>query len=301
MRWIALNASVGTASAKNESRDVKIAQALLNVYLRNKKKIALGITGKINDETNKAILDFQSNYLKISKPDGRIDRGGMTYRGLVENLKKSFTVQAIVPPTFGIVTWESEGAEGGIFHSRKLHVPSNSSGLTIGRGYDFRQKNQTTVISDLTSAGMNVKYIQILKKAVGFYGNSAQQFIIDNDLLDFEIPPEVQKKLFKISYENEANEVKRICNLKRVVNEYGETDWVKLDKNIKDITVDLKFRGDYTEKTRKFLQNSIANNDLASFKKEIMSKNNWTKVPEDRFARRKKFIEKKEISNKKAA
>ncbi|MEX0729512.1 MAG: hypothetical protein WED00_03675 [Aquisalimonadaceae bacterium] len=41
-------------------------------------------------------------------------------------------------PQKGLLTFEAEGTEGGRFHSRHLHVPSGMSGLTLGRGYDFR-------------------------------------------------------------------------------------------------------------------------------------------------------------------
>lgn len=283
---------------------MKIAQALLNVYLRSKNKSALKITGKINDATNQPILDFQTNHMKKIKPDGRIDAGGATYRALIEVLKKSYTKKAIVPPTFGVVTWASEGAEGGYYHSRKSHVPSSWSGLTIGRGYDMKFKSQSKVLTDLTSAGVDTKQIQIIKKATGLYGDTAKQFIIDNDLLDFEISPEAQKKLFKISYDSEAKEVKRLCALKDVVSNYGKTDWANLNFYIKDIVIDLKFRGDYTVKdTMKFLQKRISENDLKSFKDEIVKKSNWVNVPEDRFNRRKKYIEKAPVTdtNKKVA
>jgi len=292
MRWISLYASVGTATGKNSSRDLKIAQALLNVYLRSKSKLALKITNKINDATNQAILDFQTDHMKKTKPDGRIDAGGSTYKALIKVLKNSYTQKAIVAPTFGLVTWESEGAEGGLFHSRKLHVPSNYSGLTIGRGYDMKEKKKTTINSDLTSAGIDTKTIEILKKAVSLFGTTAKQFIIDNDLLDFEISPEVQKKLFKISYDSEAKVVKRICKAKTNVDDFGKVDWDKLNNSIKDITVDLKFRGDYTSSSRKFIQQSIADNDLDAFKKEIVKESNWPNVPADRFKRRKQFIKK---------
>lgn len=302
MGWISLYASVGTATGKNSTRDLKIAQALLNVYLRSIKKPALKITLKINDATNQAILDFQTNHMKMTKPDGRIDAGGGTYKALIKVLKNSYTKQAIVAPTFGLVTWESEGAEGGLFHSRKLHVPNSASGLTIGRGYDMKQKTKTTVNSDLTSVGIDTKVIEVLKKSVGLYGATAKQFIIDNDLLDFEISPDAQKKLFKISYNFEAKEVKRICDKSGTKKAYGDTDWDKLDSNIKDITIDLKFRGDYTPNARKFLQKTIVDNDLDAFKKEIMKDSNWSNVPEDRFKRRKRFIEKaSSTSTKKVA
>lgn len=291
-----------TATGNNSPRDLKIAQALLNVYLRSKNKPTLKITNIINNATNQAIDEFQSDHMKKVKPDGRIDAGGATYKALIKVLKNSYTKQAIVAPTFGLVTWESEGAEGGYYHSRKLHVPGSWSGLTIGRGYDMKFKSQTKVLSDLTSAGVDSQKILVIKNAVSLYGNTAKQFIIDNDLLDFEITADAQKKLFKISYDDEAKVVKRLCTRSDVVNDYGKTDWDKLNSNIKDIVVDLKFRGDYTVTgTMTFLQESIADNDFEAFKKEIVKKSNWPKVPEDRFKRRKIFIEKVVSSSKKAA
>lgn len=292
MRWISLYASVGTATGKNSSRDLKIAQALLNVYLRSKNKPALKITTKINDETNQAILDFQKNHMNKIKPDGRIDAHGSTYNALIDVLKKSYTKKAITNPTFGVITWEAEGTEGGYYHSRKLHVPGSASGLTIGRGYDMRRKKKTTLNSDLMSAGVDTKTIEVLKKSIGLYGSTAKQFIIDNDLLDFEISPETQKKLFKVTYDAEAKVVKRICKSQANVKDFGKVDWDKLNQYIRDLAVDLKFRGDYTSSSRKFIQQSIADNDLDAFKKEIVKESNWPNVPPDRFKRRKQFIEK---------
>jgi hypothetical protein len=73
---------------------------------------------------------------------------------------------------------------------------------------------------------------------------------------------------------------------------YGECDWDKLDSTIKQVAVDLKFRGDYTGSTRKFVQKPIADNDFDAFKKVLVDESNWSKVPKDRFRRRKEFINK---------
>ncbi|EHD0094789.1 hypothetical protein JZN52_004401 [Vibrio vulnificus] len=63
-----------------------------------------------------------------------------------------------------------------------------------------------------------------------------------------------------------------------------------LNEKIKEVTVDLKFRGDYTPTAREYLQESIANNDLGSFKKIITNKSLWAKVPVDRFDKRVKYV-----------
>ncbi|HEX8528281.1 hypothetical protein [Allosphingosinicella sp.] len=58
-------------------------------------------------------------------------------------------------PKRGLVTFESEGVEkpGSKLHSRVFHVPTNSSGLTIGRGDDMKMKTKAQIAADLKSAG----------------------------------------------------------------------------------------------------------------------------------------------------
>lgn len=292
MGWLTVNSSVGASNASNKKKDVKLVQALLNIYLRNKKKTTLKITGKINKDTNQAILELQKTKFKKKKYDGRVDPRGDLYKVLIKIRKNSFSRRAITQPIYGIVTWNSEGSEGGRFHSRRLHVPNGNSGLTLGRGYDCKQKKQSKLSKELVAAGVKAKYVSILKKSSGLKGNKARQFIIDNDLLDYEITPAVQKSLFKTSYDEEAKIVKDISERKNIEKAYGETEWKTLNKYIKDIAIDLKFRGDYHKDSRKFIQKPIADNDLAAFTKQISNKSNWSNVPKDRFERRKNYLAK---------
>jgi len=206
-----------------------------------------------------------------------------------EPKKQIITVCQEIPDR-GIVTWNSEGMEGGRFHSRKLHVPSKFSGLTIGRGYDMKHKNSGKILNDLTSSGVDINNATIISMAAGKYGDDAEDYISTKGLQNFEISQCVQKKLFDISYLEQESEVKRICGKTDVVKKYGETKWDSLNPAIKDILVDLKFRGDYTGNSRNIIQKFVANNDLVGFAKEIEKLSNWPNVPSDRFKRRKDFI-----------
>lgn len=291
MASLSLSASVGKGS-KNNPKDVKLVKALLNVYFRTKKMAVLPITDKSNNDFETHIAIFQKDHLKSVKPDSKVNVNGSTFKNLKKVLDSTFKPIAISDPSYGVVTWQSEGAEGGRYHSRKLHVPSSSSGLTLGRGYDMRRKTQSTLTRDFSSVGIESQYSDKLKKAENLFGSTAEQFVIDNDLLDYQVTPEQQLKLFKISYEAESKEVKRICGKKDVVNLYGKTEWDTLNSYIKDLTIDLKFRGDYTPRARKIIQKSIADNDLATFKKVIKDKKNWSNVPKDRFDRRSNYIDK---------
>jgi peptidoglycan hydrolase-like protein with peptidoglycan-binding domain len=289
---IRIHNSVGK-QGKNTAKDVKVVQALLNAYFRNNKMTTLIVDGKCGPKTIASISDFQKSIVKLSSPDGRVDPGGKTFRALVSSLQNALKDgRAMVKPTEGIITFEAEGMEGGLYHSRILHVPGSWSGVTIGRGYDMGMKSTAKITRDLVSVSLDTSQAAALAKANTLKGEAAKQFIIENDLLDFQITPQQQKELFIITYKDEEKVAKEVCNRKAVVNEYGKCDWDNLNNKIKQIIVDLKYRGDYTRRSRKFLQPYIVDNDLVNFKKQMLDKNNWKSAPKDRFERRKAFLEK---------
>jgi hypothetical protein len=206
-----------------------------------------------------------------------------------------------VKPDRGTVTWDSEGTEGGKYHSRKLHVPSDSSGLTIGRGYDMKEKNAGTIVNDLTKAGVNKEDAEKISGAHGKQGDDARQFIKDNSLESFEVTLAAQKVLFETTYDSEASEAKRLATKDDVTTKYGTTDWDNLDPAIKDILVDMKFRGDYDGVAREKIQKFVVTNDLDGFAKSLCDRDNWKNVPQDRFKRRKEFLERAVEDKKKDA
>mgnify|MGYP000358962255 CR=1 FL=1 len=201
-------------------------------------------------------------------------------------------IKCKVEPSKGLITWAAEGNEGGQFHSRTLHVPSNSSGLTIGRGYDMKQKNAGKVVNDLVAAGIPSKQAKILAKGTGLKGVAAKKFIKDNKLTTYQITLCTQKNLFDITYKDEAAEAKRVCEKADVAKKYGKCDFDKMHPAIEEIVVDLKFRGDYNPNTRRIIQKAISNNDLEAFTKLMSKKAKWPNVPNERFKNRKMFLEK---------
>lgn len=214
--------------------------------------------------------------------------------------KKAVATSCKVSPDIGTVTWSSEGMEGGKYHSRKLHVPTSSSGLTLGRGYDLGMKNSGTVVNDLTKAGVAKDKALLIAKAVGLKGDKAKEFITKNKLEKFEISECGQKQLFDITYQAEAKEAKRLCEKADVTKAYGKCDWVKLELAIQEMLVDLKFRGDYNATARKRIQKLVSKNDFEGFVKVMTDKSHWKNVPKDRFDRRKKFLENALLEKKKA-
>jgi hypothetical protein len=204
-----------------------------------------------------------------------------------------------IEPDRGEVTWKSEGTEGGKHHSRRLHVPTDSSGLTLGRGYDMSKRQPADIISDLTRAGVVLKDAQTLSGAAGLTGDEARRFIRDHKLEKFEISLLGQKMLFESAYDDEAAEAERLCSKDDVTDTYGDCDWEKLDPAIRDILVDMKFRGDYTGAARTRIQKYVVANDLEAFAKALEKRSDWPNVPKDRFNLRVAFL-KKALAERKA-
>jgi Bacterial toxin homologue of phage lysozyme, C-term len=191
-------------------------------------------------------------------------------------------------PDRGGLTFDSEGAEGGKYHSRVLHVPGPSSGLTIGRGYDMGSKSAGEITADLVAAGVELAMAKKLSGAATLRGENAKKFIKEISLESFEISELAQKKLFETTFAAEERIARGVCER---ATEHGVCKWDELHPAIQELIVDLKYRGDYTVRTRKTIQPLIVANDLPGLAKAMADENTWKGVPADRFARRKAFME----------
>ena len=201
------------------------------------------------------------------------------------------SAQDPVPP-YGLITWEVEGNEGGPYHSRKLHVPSATSGLTLGRGYDMKNRSSAKINQDLTASGVPAADAGKIAMAAGLAGDAAKKFIVDQQLSAFEISKPAQVALFLITYADEKAVVDRISAKPETVAAYGACLWAKIDQAVIDLLVDLKYRGDYTPDSRVLVQPLAARNDLAGLAQAMKVRGNWPNVPKDRFERRVAFLDK---------
>ncbi|MBL4703177.1 MAG: hypothetical protein JKY54_01565 [Flavobacteriales bacterium] len=154
----------------------------------------------------------------------------------------------------------------------------------------MKEKTNDRIQSDLIDAGVERNVAIILGSAAGLSGDDAKAFIESNNLGDVEISMESQESLFFSVYNDIEEDVKRICNKEDCVEAYGTVNWEELDPKIKDIMIDLRYRGDYTPSSRKRIQKLVADNDLVGFTKELTNPTNWINVPEDRFTRRSQFL-----------
>lgn len=191
----------------------------------------------------------------------------------------------------GQLTFDAEGMEGGRYHSRKAHWPGGVSGVTIGRGYDMGQRGRSSILEHMEQSGISEKDAEAFAKSAGMKGKTAKNFISNNELA--EISPDQQKALFDIVYGEMASDVERISgNYARSAGrakdnpEDFEVDWENLDPRLRDIAVDLRYRGDYTPTTRRKVQPLLIANDVKGMRALMADRKYWKNVPQDRFQRR---------------
>ena len=108
-----------------------------------------------------------------------------------------------------------------------------------------------------------------------------------------EISRRQQYDLFNVAYTYLEEDVKRICQKNATIRAYHsdpstspEQAWNDIPAKIKEILVDLRYRGDYTPSVRQFIQTPAFNGDIAEFGRLLSDRSVWPNVPPDRFNRR---------------
>ena len=94
----------------------------------------------------------------------------------------------------GKFTFEQEVGPG----SEKLHHPTKTSGVTVGAGYDMKEKTSDQIINDLTSVGVDNNMASRIAGAAGLSGKEATNFVKNNS--DVALSMDQQKQLFSLSF-----------------------------------------------------------------------------------------------------
>lgn len=176
------------------------------------------------------------------------------------------------------------------YFSRIVHWPGGVSGVTIGRGYDLGQRPSPG--TDLASVGISEPLLGWLIGAKGLKGQAAKNYLdsASAEIRKTKITRKQQHDLFIKIYELMKNEVIRISEKQKNIDEFGELNWTATNNKIQDIAVDLIYRGDYTALTRLKVQKHICSNNLTKLREVISDQSNWLNVPPDRFNRRAEYL-----------
>ncbi|MFQ2245657.1 hypothetical protein [Aeromonas enteropelogenes] len=201
----------------------------------------------------------------------------------------------------GQLTFDAEGndIDGSPWFSRVVHWPGGVSGVTIGRGYDLGQ--QPNPDSDLNEVGIANELKVWLVNGKGKSGSQAREYYAgaSYDTNRIEISRRQQYDLFNLAYSYLEEDVKRICQKSATIRAYHsnpnatpQAAWDGIPAKIKEILVDLRYRGDYTPAARKVIQTSAFNGDITEFGRLLSDRSIWPNVPPDRFSRRVSYYEK---------
>lgn len=157
---------------------------------------------------------------------------------------------------------------------------------------------KTDAFMVLRKAGVSKKQAEIISEGSKLKGCAAYDFVKNNKEKIGEITELQQLSLFKITYLKLEGDVKRISKDKRVIKKYhpdknvtSKDAWERIPKKIKEILIDLRYRGDYTQQARDLLQSMAYTGDLAGFGRVLSNRSFWPDVPQDRFTRRVNFYE----------
>lgn len=144
----------------------------------------------------------------------------------------------------GQVTFDAEGNDtpGNRYYSRVLHWPGGASGVTLGRGYDMKERTQSQVLQDLLAAGVDTESARRFSGGAGLSGTSAQQFVSTHRDAYGEIDCDAQKRLFTdVTYPVYVGMAKRRYEGAAAGNA-SIPAWDNLDGKVRDIAVDLTYQ-----------------------------------------------------------
>ncbi|MCB9550601.1 MAG: LysM peptidoglycan-binding domain-containing protein [Myxococcales bacterium] len=187
----------------------------------------------------------------------------------------------------GQVTFDSEGndRQGSIHFTRVLHHPTAGSGVTIGRGYDMKERSAAEILRHMEAAGVDAATATTLSGAAGLSGAAADRFCRDHR--DIQITHDQQKALFEFVYgEKAAYAAGRL-------RAWSGVDFNALDPIMQELIVDLFYRGDLT-KSKWNAHNMAAivtGNDRAGFRRLLADRSLWGNVDTNRYQARLAYLD----------
>lgn len=173
----------------------------------------------------------------------------------------------------GQFTFDNEIQEHNNSTSRNPHVPGLTSGVTIGAGFDMKEKEAATVKAYFKKVSIgDENEQQAYINSIKLEGRAACNYIHANTDKFTEIEPQQQKDLFVPLYiTHYQTEVVRLAYLFIVEgkSDYKKMiDWMNLDDKLFEILVDLHYQGLFA-RSKEILINTLLSNNLEEFKAKL--------------------------------
>lgn len=135
---MAILSSVGK-KCTNARTDVKVIQCALSYFWRGVPYPAVTVSGKCDDSTVAAIVDYQERIQHAQKPDGQISPRGMTVRSLFNNIPSTFDLCSLR----GIMVHADGDAIGRYYkhlvttmETRSIHTPLRRAHFLAQLGHE---------------------------------------------------------------------------------------------------------------------------------------------------------------------
>ncbi|MCA9696406.1 MAG: peptidoglycan-binding protein [Myxococcales bacterium] len=178
-------------------------------------------------------------------------------------------------PNYSQLTFETEG--GRLPLVLRPHCPGEKSGVTIGPGYDMKERKSAQVEADLKAAGIPDDLAKKLSDGVKKSGDGAKEWIAANfPGKGAVITVAASSNLFLHVYPSYAKMVRE------KVSELWQAPWDQLPTNMKEVLVDLAYRGDLQRdksqkptKHEKLIKPSVVANDFVAFRKLMTDYQYW--------------------------
>jgi hypothetical protein len=200
----------------------------------------------------------------------------------------------------GQLTFDIEGDEryrdaDKSFFSRRPHWPGGVSGVTLGRGFDFGQQFDTK--ETLQEVGVTEPFLTWLAGSEGLAGAEAKKYIKDmpENIKGRCITRKQQKDLFMKIVGDYEKRAKATAIKKQYEGMRAPLVWGNLASAVKEVLVDMQYRGDLKESTMDKIGKLIeAGGD--GLKNFVAKPNNMTGIvtalpPQNRCDARKQHLE----------
>lgn len=159
-------------------------------------------------------------------------------------------------PDFSELTFAVEGGNSAAVLS--VHWPKTApSGVTLGAGYDMGNRSKADVKADLIAAGVPAADAEKLSAGAGKKGSDAEDWVDDNVKTLPKITKAVAQSLYTKIYPT------YVTKARNIVADWGG-DWNKYPTKMKEVLVDLGYRGDLVKSHARLLD-SVKKNDYAAF------------------------------------
>jgi hypothetical protein len=182
------------------------------------------------------------------------------------------------PSSVAYWTWKVEEDPKGPTASLNASVPSNTSGVTLGHGYDMKERSADQIETQLIAAGVDEKIAKAYRSAAGLSGKKAKAWVKKHASIG-AITAGQEKQLFSNEYQATTNAVIAETLAKPEIGAEGgykqdgtdlklDIDLAHLKPVILAFVVDLRFRGDLL-KGWPYIKEAVRANDLAKLQELV--------------------------------